>query len=67
MIEYNKRKVSSEFQNFLISGWPTAEGQKSQKRCNLTIFDPLRLETPDIRILAQHFTRQNEKFGGLAH
>src|SRR5277367_2754327 len=46
LIEGNKIKISSEFENFRISRLPTAEGQKLQKLCFFAIFGPLRLATP---------------------
>ena len=32
LIDYDERKISSEFENFRVSVLPTAEGKKSQKR-----------------------------------
>src|SRR5258706_15352760 len=46
LIEYDKRKICSKFEKFLISGLPTAEGQKSQINTIFAIFDPLRLAIP---------------------
>src|SRR5277367_367280 len=38
LIEYNKRKISSEFERFLTSGLLTAEGQKSQENAKIVHF-----------------------------
>src|SRR5258706_13616909 len=46
LIQYNEIKISSEFEKIRITGFPTAEGQKSQKWCIFAFFDPLRLDTP---------------------